>query len=82
MTKKQPKVLNLNTCYIDLMLDAATMNNHVKTNTLNMHDQSGLHHLMGLSKNGFGFLDFAICKIFCFVHDFLTCVPMHLLPLG
>ena len=82
MATKQLKALNFNNDSIKLIIDTATIKQHINTNTLNMHGLSGFHHLLGYNQNGIYYPDFAIYKIKGFTYDILTSSPMHLMPLG
>ena len=82
IANKQLKALNFNNDSVKLLIDTATIEQCINTNTLRMHDVSGLHRLIGCNQNGFSYPYFAIYKRKGFTHDMLTSRPMHPMPLG
>ena len=83
MAKAQFKTMCLPGDAIKLIVDAGITLHAIKTNTLDMHDLSGFHHLIDRQNaHGLRFPDFAMCRRINLTYEKLSCSPMHLLDLG
>ena len=83
MAKAQLRTICLQGDAIKLIVDTGMILCSIKTNTLDMHDLSGFHHLIDRQNvHGLRFPDFAIYRRINLTYEKLSCSPMHLLDLG
>ena len=83
MAKAQLKTLCLLGDAIKLIVDTGIILHAIKTNTLDMHDLSGFHHLIDRQNvHELRFPDFAIYRRINLTYKKLSCSPMYLLDLG
>ena len=83
LAKAQLQSLCLPSEAITLIIDSAILKHAKETNTLDMHDLNGFHHLIDRSNiNGIDFPDFAMCQRKNLTCDKLSGSPMHVLYLG
>ena len=83
LAKAQLQSICLPSEAITAIIDSAILKHAKETNTLDMHDLNGFHHLIDRSNiNGIDFPDFAIYQRKNLTYDKLSGSPMHVLYLG